>query len=71
LTRSGAPAADGNLVGKRFDFDLAGLATGAQIAAAGGRVLFSFKGFALGDLALAKLVYDEAVRSRLGTLLDR
>jgi ornithine cyclodeaminase/alanine dehydrogenase len=66
-----APAADGNLVGKRFDFDLAGLATGTQTATAGGRMLFSFKGFALGDLALAKLVYDKAVRCRLGTLLDR
>jgi ornithine cyclodeaminase/alanine dehydrogenase len=64
------PSVDGNLAGKAFDYDLAALAQGKH-AVTGGRALFSFKGFALGDLAVAKLVYDEAVRCHFGTLLAR
>jgi len=65
------PSMDGNLSGKAFDFDLTTLARGTRVAAAGGRALFSFKGFALGDLALAKLVYEKAVILSLGTQLTR
>ena len=64
------PGPDGNLAGLRFDVDLAGLAAGT-FTRRGGRSLFSFKGFALGDLAIAQLVYERARQLGIGTTLVR
>lgn len=54
-----------------FTTDLAALATAAPGSGGGGRTLFCFKGFALGDLALAALALDRARAAGVGQMLPR
>ncbi|WP_158747730.1 ornithine cyclodeaminase family protein [Acidisphaera sp. L21] len=53
-----------------YQVDLAGLAAEGRVRD-GGRVMFCFRGFAIADLAVAELVYREALRQGVGTELAR
>jgi ornithine cyclodeaminase/alanine dehydrogenase len=72
LAQSRAPYdVDGNPVATvSFGCDLTELAVRPP-GSAEGRSLFCFRGFALGDLALAKLVVDAARQRGIGTILPR
>ncbi len=52
-----------------FHTDLVTLCGRESPAASGGRTLFCFRGLAIADMALAKIVYDEAVQKAIGTRL--
>jgi ornithine cyclodeaminase/alanine dehydrogenase-like protein (mu-crystallin family) len=53
--------------------DLLGLVTGRITARQNDdeHIAFIFRGLAIGDLALATLVYERAVAAKVGTYLDR